>query len=99
MNTEEKTKMQSRRSARHSMFDFYPESYAALSLEYWFTLFISGILIMWVFGLLGWRVGIAWFFLSNFISILLVRIDMTANANVLLWYEKRNTNYFTGLLN
>ena len=95
---EGKIKIEAKRRVQHSPFDFYPESYAALSREYWFTLFVSGFLIMWVSEYLGWRTGIAWFFISNFISMILVRIDMTANANVVLSYERKNSQ-FLSLLN
>ena len=80
---------QAGRRKEPSIYTYHPESYQMLSNGYWITLFISGILFMWAFHWLGLRTGIGWFFLSNFLSVILVRIEMIFNANIILWHENK----------
>ena len=99
MELEQKIKKESRRRAGPHIYSFDEESYASLSNGYWFTLLMSGLLFMWAFGYLGWRTGIGWFFLSNLISVLLVRFELACNSSVLLWHEKKQERFVENLLN
>ena len=97
MNTQGRIKMEVKRK-EPTIYSLNEESYQMLSNGYWFTLFISGILFMWAFGLLGWRTGIGWFFLSNFVAVFLVRLDIALTGNVVLWYQRRS-NHVSNSLN
>ena len=97
MHTHEKIRTEIKRK-EPTIYSLNEESYQMLSNGYWFTLFISGILFIWAFGLLGWRTGIGWFFLSNFIAVFLVRLDIALTGNIVLWYERRHNN-ISSLLN
>ena len=97
MYTNEKIRTEIKRK-EPTIYSLNEESYQMLSNGYWFTLFISGILFIWAFGFLGWRTGIGWFFLSNFISVFFVRLDIGLTGNVVLWYERKHNN-ISSLLN
>lgn len=99
MEIEQKIRMESRKRVEPHIYSFDEESYAALSNGYWFTLLVSGLLFMWAFGYLDWRTGIGWFFLSNLISVLLIRFELACNSSVLLWNEKKQERFISNLLN
>ena len=66
------------------------ELYAKLDFSYHMLLFISSLFFLHALHYLNWWSGIGWFFFSRFVSILLVRWDISRNANLILWYEKKN---------
>ena len=99
METEQKTNKIGRKKTIPHIYSFDEESYASLSNGYWFTLLVSGLLFMWSFRYLDWCTGIGWFFLSNFMSVLLVRLEMAFNSSVLIKHEKQRGNFVSNLLN
>lgn len=94
MNTNEKIKFENRRKHEPSIYTDDPESYEMLCGGYWITLLISGICFMWAFGQLNWLTGIGWFFLSNLISVILVRFEMIFKSNFILWIGNKKRNLF-----
>lgn len=99
METQQKIRKGNRKRTGPHIYSFDEESYAALSNGYWFTLLVSGLLFMWAFGYLDWRTGIGWFFLSNLISVLLIRFELACNSSILLWHEKKKERFIENLWN
>lgn len=99
METDQKINKINRSKTIPHIYSFDEECYASLGNGHWFTLFVSGLLFMWAFGYLGWKTGSAWSFLSNLISVLLIRFEMACNSSVLLWHERKKERFVENLLN
>lgn len=86
---------------KHPIYTKNSQTPSQLDYSYFWSLVFSGILFLAALGQLGWCSGIGWVFFSRFLSIFLVRWDISKNGgnNTMLWIEKNNNDQFINYLN
>lgn len=100
MNTQSIVRTSGKWRERNPLYKTNEESSSQLDFSYFWTLAIGGILFLAAIGHLNWCSGIGWFFLSRFISIFLVRWDMSKNnSNIYKCCKIEDDGYLKWWLN
>lgn len=96
MNKLEMTEIENKRvvnKLKDYLFD--EKTYDILNSNYHWLLFLGGVFLLAAIHKLSWLYGISWFFLSDFIALIIVRLDITINGPKIIELNKLRLNNFS----